>query len=327
MIPDSPPPTLPDLSWQASQGLASWLEEQQLGLVVSGYQSARLFLVGTEEGRLVVEPRAFVPCMGLARSGDSLYVGTRHSVWRFRTEDQGTLRARRCWLTGDVKVHDVGIEDDGTPIFVNTLYNCIVRPARAGIGFEVVWKPDFVSEVVAEDRCHLNGMAMEGGRPRFATCLAASDVAGGWREHKHDGGMLLDLQTGRALLEGLCMPHSPRLHRGHLWLHNSGQGWLGRGDLAAGYFQPVAFVPGILRGLAFHGDYAVAATSQIRYFGRQELPIEVELARRGTNGECGVCVVNLATGEVEHRLVFQGLQELYDVQVLPGTTRPRLALG
>jgi len=325
-FPSPPPPTL-DLSWQASPGLAGWLAEQHLGLVISGYQSARLFLVGTQEEQLTVEPRAFVPCMGLARQGDALYVGTRHSVWRLRQEEAGQLRADRCWLTGDVKVHDVGIEDDGTPLFVNTLYNCIVRPARRGIGFEPVYRPDFISELVAEDRCHLNGMAMEGGRPRYATCLAASNVAGGWRERKHDGGLLLDLATGKARLEGLCMPHSPRIHRGQVWMHNSGQGWLGRADLEAGRFEPVAFVPGILRGLAFHGEHAVAATSQTRYFGRQELPIEVELARRGTTGECGVCVINVATGQLEHRLVFQGLQELYDVQVLPGAAHPRLVTG
>lgn len=328
MSAPAPQPSPVDPTWHASPGLAGWLSSQEVGLVVSGYQSSRLFLVGSEGGRVTVEARRFVPCMGLALRGDALYVGTRQSLWRFRRgPDRSTFRPERCWLTGDVKVHDVGVEDDGTPVFVNTLYNCLVRPVRTGIGFDVLWKPDFISEIVAEDRCHLNGLAMEGGHPRYVTSLSRADVAGGWRERKATDGCLLDLQTGAAVLEGLCMPHSPRLYEGRLWLHQSGTGWLGWADLSAGRFEPVAFVAGILRGLAFHGRHAVAATSRIRYFGRQELPIEVELARRGTGGSCGVSVINLDSGTVEHHLAFEGLEELYDVQVLPGTLRPRLGMG
>jgi hypothetical protein len=38
-------------------------------------------------------------------------------------------------------------------------------------------------------------------------------------------------------------------------------------------------------------------------------------------------VVNLATGDIEHRLVIEGVvEELYDVVALPGVIRP-MALG
>jgi hypothetical protein len=38
-------------------------------------------------------------------------------------------------------------------------------------------------------------------------------------------------------------------------------------------------------------------------------------------------VINLATGDVEHRLVIEGVvEELYDVAVLPGVLR-RMAIG
>jgi len=38
---------------------------------------------------------------------------------------------------------------------------------------------------------------------------------------------------------------------------------------------------------------------------------------------CYLAVVNLATGDVEHRLVIEGVvEELYDVAVLPGVICP-----
>ncbi len=51
------------------------------------------------------------------------------------------------------------------------------------------------------------------------------------------------------------------------------------------------------------------------------------LAREGLQPKCAICVVNLVTGDVEHRLEIEGVvEELYDVAVLQGVVRP-MALG
>jgi len=51
------------------------------------------------------------------------------------------------------------------------------------------------------------------------------------------------------------------------------------------------------------------------------------LARKGVGPICHLAVVNLATGDIEHRLVIEGVvEELYDVVALPGVIRP-MALG
>ena len=42
--------------------------------------------------------------------------------------------------------------------------------------------------------------------PRYVTALGETDVAGGWREHKADGGVLIDVATNETLLSGLSMP-------------------------------------------------------------------------------------------------------------------------
>jgi uncharacterized protein (TIGR03032 family) len=153
-------------------------------------------------------------------------------------------------------------------------------------------------------------------------------VVDGWRDRRRDGGVVVEVPSGRAVTSGLSMPHSPRWHRGRLWLHDSGTGRFGFVDLEAGRFDPLAFCPGYLRGLAFVGDYAVVGLSQPRRdhtFGG--LALDEELARRGAQARCGLLVIDTRSGDAAHWLRVEGLvRELYDVAVLPGVGRP-MALG
>jgi uncharacterized protein (TIGR03032 family) len=123
------------------------------------------------------------------------------------------------------------------------------------------------------------------------------------------------------------MPHSPRLHRGRLWLLNSGTGFLGTLE-DDGRFEPLTFCPGYLRGLAFAGDYAIVGLSRPRdtnTFG--SLPLEKELHTRGADARCGLLIIDLRNGDVAHWLRVEGVvRELYDVAVLPHVSRP-MALG
>src|SRR5262249_41577118 len=180
----------------------------------------------------------------------------------------------------------------------------------------------------AEDRCHLNGLALVDGRPRFATAVSTSDVVDGWRDRRRDGGVVLELPGGRVIASGLSMPHSPRWYRGRLWLLDSGTGQLGSVDPDSGSFAPLTFCPGYLRGLAFAGDYAIVGLSRPRHdktFGG--LALEEELARRGAEARCGLLIIDLHSGDVAHWLRVEGMvRELYDVAVLSQVCRP-MALG
>ena len=120
------------------------------------------------------------------------------------------------------------------------------------------------------------------------------------------------------------MPHSPRLHAGKRWLLNSGTGEFGWVDVKAGRFEPVAFCPGYLRGLACVGDYAVLGLSQScgnhTFSG---LALDEALSKRGAQARCGLMVVDLRTGDTVHWVRLAGVvQELYDVVTLPGVRRP-----
>ena len=203
-------------------------------------------------------------------------------------------------------------------VFVNTRYSCLCEPSLVH-SFRPVWKPPFISKLAPEDRCHLNGLAMADGEPAYVTAVSKSDVIDGWRDRRHEGGLIIDVRSNAIVTEGLSMPHSPRVHAGRLWVLNSGTGELGHVDAASGKFEPLTFCPGFARGLAFHGDYAFVGLSKPRYGRFEGLALDDRLKEKDAEAWCGIQVISLATGDVVHWLRLDGaLGELFDVAVLPG---------
>jgi uncharacterized protein (TIGR03032 family) len=322
-----------------SRHFPDWLARMGASLAFTTYQAGKLFLIGVgREGRLAVFERTFARSMGLAVAPDvrSLVLAAQFQLLRFdnivpagQVQDahDAVFAPHVMWITGDVDAHDVAILDDGRPIFVNTLFSCLATVSD-GHSFRPLWRPSFISRLAPEDRCHLNGLAMEQGKPRYVTLVADSDVADGWRDRRADGGMLMDVATGEPLLRGLSMPHSPRMHDGRVWLINSGTGELGFLDSSARKFQPVAFCPGYARGLAFIGHYAIVGLSLARENRTfQGLPLDQALATRGATPRCGLLVVDTRTGDTVEWLRIEGVvRELFDVAVLPGI-RNAAAIG
>ncbi|MBL8246697.1 MAG: TIGR03032 family protein [Rhodanobacteraceae bacterium] len=319
--------------FHASRLFPGWLAEMHLSLAFTTYQAGKLFFIGlNDRGELAIFNRTMARAMGLAAHGESLWVATLWQLWRFENalaprERHGAFD--RWWVpqlaytTGDIDVHDVAVDGRGDPIFVSTLYSCLARPDPR-YSFQPIWKPPFVTRLAAEDRCHLNGLAMRDGEPAFVSCVARSDANEGWREHRHGGGLVIDVASGETVAGGLSMPHSPRWYRGKLWLLNAGSGEFGHVDPASGRFVPVAFCPGFLRGMSFAGKYAIVGVSQLRadrsFSG---LPLEQALAARGVSARCALQVIDLERGDVAHELRIEGaVTELFDTAVLPGARNP-----
>jgi uncharacterized protein (TIGR03032 family) len=227
--------------------------------------------------------------------------------------------------TGDCDIHDIAVDADERLLFVNTLFSCLATTSHTH-SFRPIWRPPFISRFAAEDRCHLNGLAMREGQAAYVTAVAATDAADGWREHRISGGVAIDVQTNEIVASGLSMPHSPRWYRGELWLCNSGTGEFGRINLVTGHFEPLAFCAGYLRGVAFHGNYALLGTSKPRHTRTfSGLPLDQALAKRQVESRCGIQVVDLRSGDAVHWISFEGtVVELYDVMTLPGVRNPSL---
>jgi uncharacterized protein (TIGR03032 family) len=322
----------------SSRHFAAWLDEQRISLAFTTYQAGKLFLLGRHpDGRLSVFERTFNRCMGLWGDGQTLWMNSLYQLWKFENalapgeQYNGHDRLyvpRVGYTTGDLDIHDLAIDRNGRVVFVNTRFSCLASVSDKA-SFTPLWRPPFISKLAAEDRCHLNGLAMEDGLPRYVTAISTSDVADAWRDRRRDGGVVVDVRSNQVIASELSMPHSPRVHDGRLWLLNSGTGYLGSIDLTSGTFQPLTFCPGYLRGLAFSGDYAIAGLSGPRHeektFGG--LALDQELAAHGADPRCGLYVIDLRSGDVAHWVRVEGMvSELYDVVVLPKVTRP-MALG
>lgn len=319
-----------------SSGFATWLAGSGASLAFTTYQSNKLFLLGTDpQGRLSVYERSFDRAMGIhAVDGQTLWLGTRAQLWRLENilgvgdEANGFDRIflpRVAYTTGDVGIHEVHVDAADAPIFVSARFNCLAR-SDEHFSLRPLWVPPFIDGVVGEDRCHLNGLAMRDGQPRYVTVVAQANIVDGWRDRRRDGGLVLDVVTGEAICGGLSMPHSPRWYRDRLWLLDSGNGQFGTVDAGRGTFEPWLLCPGFPRGLAFCGRYAVIGLSLPRDPATfADLPIAAALERAGAEPRCGLLVVDLDSRTVVEWLRLGGpITELFDVCMLPGVRRPQL---
>jgi uncharacterized protein (TIGR03032 family) len=206
---------------------------------------------------------------------------------------------------------------------VNTRFSCLCT-LDGSASFTPRWRPPFISELEPSDRCHLNGLGMADGRPRYVTAMGEADEPAGWRANKSRGGIVMDVESGEVIASGLSMPHSPRWHGGRLWVCESGTGTLGFIDRNTGKYEPIVEVPGFTRGLDFAGNYAFVGLSQVRESAVfSGIPIAERLAENERT--CGVCAIDLSNGRVVALLRFEtAVQEVFAVTVVPGQRYPDL---
>lgn len=322
------------ISCEVTPAFQNWMAVAGGTLAISTYQAGKVALVGWSGSGVSLLLRNFDTPMGLAVEGDLMAVATREQIVQFANsrvlaphfpQHNSSLHdalylPRSVHLTGNQRVHDIAFSKNGI-WFVNTLFSCLAT-VSPGYSFLPRWKPPFISELSPEDRCHLNGFAMSEGKPRFVTALGATDLGQGWREQRATGGVLMDVESGQIVLRGLAMPHSPRMHGEKLWFLNSGAGELCVADPAAGTFSTVCALPGFLRGLSFAASYAVVGMGKIR---EKHLFSGMPVQDRFPRLLCGVGVVDLRSGSHVATLEFtSGCHELYDVQFIPGVTRPMI---
>jgi len=330
--PEPPAPEAPaEVQGIHSASFGPLLQQLGISLLVSTYQAGKVFVVRADGNGLNTLCRNFEAPMGLGVKPDELMIGTRHHVWNFYAHHIPALlkpagRYDACYLprltfvTGDIQGHEMAWAGPELWI-VNTRFSCLCT-LNGRHSFLPRWQPPFITELVSDDRCHLNGLGIRDGQPRYVTCHGQSNTPGGWRADKARGGCLLDVATGAVLAQGLSMPHSPRWHNNMLWFLESGEGTLAVLDVGSGRRQVVTQLPGFTRGLDFYGPIAFIGLSQVR---DTAIFSGIPLTERLKERTCGVWAVDLASGKTIGFLKFEGaVREIFAVQVLHGIRFPEL---
>ncbi len=322
----------PPFSCSYSPHLPALLQQLNCTIALSTFQAGKvIFLSAKDEETIVQLPRTFAKPMGIALEGEKMAVACLDEVLVLVNSPQlaahypkkentydALFMPRATYFTGQIDIHDLGWGTGGQLFAVNTNFSCIVK-IDDNFSFTPVWKPPFISGLASEDRCHLNGMALQNGRPKYATAFSDADTPQGWRSQITTSGIVMDIDTHEFVARNVPMPHSPRLFDGELYLLLSATGELVKMDLNTGKYDVVTQLDGFVRGLCRQGDYVFVGLSKLRKssstFG------QLKIADRALNA--GIVVVHLPTGALVGEIRFHAsVDEIYDVQVIPNYRRP-----
>lgn len=322
----------PPFTCTFTPGLAVILNQLSCSIAITTYQAGKLiFLSADENGGIRQLPRDFKRAMGLAVAGNRLAIATEEEVVVLSNApglaiaypnkpafyDQFYV-PRASYYTGAIDLHDIAWDELGRLWGVNTLFSCL-SILDDHFSFVSQWTPPFINKLASEDYCHLNGMAMVDGAPRFVTMFGKSDTAKGWREGIESGGLIMDVVTNAIIAKELPMPHSPRWINNELYCLLSATGDLVKMNTNNGSYDVVSHHNGFVRGLAAYGDYLFVGLSK----NREKTSVERNLPVAEKLMECGLDVVHRSTGAIAGSLRYlNSTDEVYDVQVLPFAKRP-----
>jgi len=305
-------------------------------IVLSTFQAGKLVLFSAnDENQLGQLPRSFKKPMGIAYdpATEKLALACEDEIIVFknapglaahyprapRTYD-ALFMPRVTYHTGALDIHDLGFGAQGELIGVNTLFSSIDR-IDDNYNFTPIWKPPFIDKLVSEDRCHLNGMAIVYGKPKYATAFGKGNSAQSWRENLMHSGLLIDIETDEIVVEGLPMPHSPRFYSGEIYVLLSATGQLVRVNAQKGNYEIIIDLGGFARGMSIYMDYAFIGLSKLRSSSVSFSKIDPQ----GLKNEAGVVILHLPTGKIVGKISYSSsVEEIYEVQIIPNYIRPNI---
>lgn len=326
----TPPP--PPFSCTYTPNLPELLRQLGCTIALSTFQAGKvIFLSAKNDDELTQLPRNFAKPMGIALHGNKMAIACLDEVLVLANSPQlaahypkkpdtydALYMPRASYFTGHLDIHDLDYGVNGQLFAVNTSFSCIIK-IDDNYSFTPIWKPKFITKLASEDRCHLNGMTLQNGQPKFVTAFSESDTPQGWRDVVTTGGILIDVESGETIAGNLPMPHSPRLFDGALYLLLSATGELVKMDPKTGKYDVLTQLNGFVRGLCKHGDYAFVGLSRLRK--SSSTFAKLSFAEKAVTA--GVSIVHLPTGAIVAEVRYQSsVDEIYDVQIIPNCQRP-----
>jgi uncharacterized protein (TIGR03032 family) len=312
--------------------LPEFLAHHRISLLVSTYKTNMLLAISNKAGALDTTAYPVARPMGLAMHQKQLAVGTKSAIIQY-TNQQALLQnlpesgdalflKRSIHFSGDMNIHDIGYASEdgkrGELWFVNTRFSCLATLDSA-YSFVPRWQPKWITTLDGADRCHLNGLAMVDGKPKYVTAFSETDTELGWKQGPLDQGVLVDIETDEVIASGLSRPHSPKYHQGFVYLLESGTGKLLKVDPNSKKVSTVCQLTGFVRGLSLFGNYAVAGMSQFRETNSSKL----EVNEKTQLASAVIAIVDLTDGAIAATVKFdEQVKELYDILVLEKIQNP-----
>jgi uncharacterized protein (TIGR03032 family) len=329
-MPNQPPPPF---SCQYTPNLPELLLQLNCTIALTTYQAGKVIFISAEnEDRIVQLPRTFNKAMGLAldKNSNKLGVATKNEVIVLKNESRlatsypknpnkydALFMPRATYYTGQVDIHDLDWGIDGL-WGVNTSFSCLCLVDEE-YSFTPKWKPHFIDKLVSEDRCHLNGLAMQNGQPKYISALGSGNTMQSWRQNITTGGILMDVETNEIVIQNIPMPHSPRLYDGKLWMLTSATGDVVVANPEKGTFDTLIHLSGFVRGMARKGDYLFVGLSKLRQ--NSSTFKHLEIAKFANYA--GIDIIHIPTAtKVAGLKYLASVDEIYDVQILDDIRRP-----
>ncbi|MEL6216454.1 MAG: DUF4915 domain-containing protein, partial [Pseudomonadota bacterium] len=173
-----------------TNSLTQLLDRLGISLVISTYQAGKLIVARADGAVTNTHFRVFKKPMGIATDRQRLALGTAAQIWELHNIPDAARKLdppdkhdacfipRDIRITGDIDIHEMAWAADGELWFVNTRFSCLctLDPERR-YSFVPRWRPPFISAYDLSDRCHLNGLGLRDGQPRYVTALGETDTA------------------------------------------------------------------------------------------------------------------------------------------------------
>ncbi len=329
-------PTLQPFSLKYTPNFPELLFKLCASIGITTYQAGKfIFLSAKNENELIQLPRSFAKPMGFCYDSDSqkMALACKDEIITFAGSSSlaahypksiGTYDMMFCprltYHTNALDIHDLQYGKEGKLFAVNTLFSCIASFDDEH-NFKPYWIPPQINQMASEDRCHLNGMAMEDGLPRYASAFNRGNHLQSWREDITKTGVIYDLQNNEVIAENLPMPHSPKLVNGELYVLLSATGELARIDRNKGGYEVVAKPGGFLRGMAYHDDYLFISHSKLRK--NSSTFAQLKISEQAQNS--GIIAIHLPSLSHVAKLTYEmSVDEIYDIHLFPGLQRPNI---
>lgn len=323
----------PPFSYTFSHNVPELLKSLNISLAISTYQTGKVVIFSPKDDSSLVQlPRNFERPMGMAVRNNNIAIALKDQViiaanapgmapnYPANPNTYDSLFIPRAsFYTGVLDIHDLAWTNKGL-ITVNTSFSCLSSVSYQ-FSFEPIWKPKFITELYPEDRCHLNGIAVDNGTPRFVTALGAGNSKLSWKENMLKGGVLIDIESNEIILSELPVPHSPRCYEDGTYALLSAEGKVVKINPESGTYDEITQINGFLRGMDRIGDYLFVASSKLRE--SSSLFKDAPIAQSKTF--CGISIIYIPTGNQVGFIQYQNtVDELFEVKVLPNTIRPNL---